>query len=64
MMLNIAVLVFSGSLAICFLLLLRATRVWKLPMAQANQHTEAPVKRVVARARRTASLVRTTLSGG
>jgi hypothetical protein len=64
MMMNVAVLVFSGLLAICFLLIVRATRVWKLPMAQAYQHTSAPVKQVAARARRTASLVRTTPSKG
>jgi hypothetical protein len=64
MMVNVAVLVLSGSLAICFLLIVRATRVWKLPMAQANQHTDALVKRVAARARRTASLVRATLARG
>jgi hypothetical protein len=64
MMLNVAVLVFSGSLAICFLLIVRATRVWKLPVAQANQRAGVHVKRVAASARRTASLVRAALSRG
>jgi hypothetical protein len=64
LVMNVAVLVFSGALAICFLLIVRATRVWKLPMAQAHRRAGEPVKRVAARARRTASLVRAALARG
>jgi hypothetical protein len=64
LVINVAVLVFSGALAICFLLIVRATRVWKLPMAQAHRRAGEPVKRVAARARKSASLVWATLSRG
>ncbi len=64
LLMNVAVLVFSGSLAICFLLIVRATRIWKLSMAQAYRRTGEPVKRVAVGARRAASLVRATLSRG
>jgi hypothetical protein len=67
LLMNVAVLVFSGALAICFLLIVRATRVWKLPLAHAHRRTKPlsePVKRVAVKARQTASLVRAALSRG
>jgi hypothetical protein len=63
MMMNVAVLVFSGSLAICFLLIVRATRVWSLHQVR-KARKAAPLKTIGAATRKTVSLVRATLSGG
>jgi hypothetical protein len=60
LMMNIAVLVFSGALAICYLLIVRATRVWSLRPAA---RVAAPLKSVGAARRKTASLVKAALSG-
>jgi hypothetical protein len=62
LMLNIAVLVFSGALAVYFLLVAPATRVWSERQARKVREA-APLKRVGAATRKTASLVRATLSG-
>jgi hypothetical protein len=66
LVMNIAVLVFSGALAIYFLLIAPATRVWELRPAQANRRTEPlsePVKSVAAGARMTRAAVRAARSG-
>ncbi|HEY7023275.1 MAG TPA: hypothetical protein VH349_19300 [Ktedonobacterales bacterium] len=55
LIINIAVLIFSGGLAICYLLIVRATRVWSLYPAQVNQQ---PLKIAVATVRKTVSQVR------
>jgi hypothetical protein len=62
LMLNIAVLVFSGALAVYYLLIARATRVWSPRPAQAERQA-TPLKTVVTATRKTASLVRAALSG-
>jgi len=61
-MLNIAALVFSGAVAVYYLLIARATRVWSPRPAQAERQV-APLKTVVTATRKTASLVRAALSG-
>jgi hypothetical protein len=62
LLLNIAVLVFSGALAIYFLLVAPTTRVWSARQAQKVRQA-APFETVVSATRKTASLVRSALSG-
>ncbi len=56
LIMNVAVLVVSGALAVYYLLIARTTRVWSLYPTQVNQQ---PLKTAVAMARKTASQVRT-----
>jgi hypothetical protein len=59
LLLNIAVLVFSGAVAVYYLLLARATRVWSPRPAQ-NGRQASGLEEPGAVARKTASLVRAT----
>jgi hypothetical protein len=61
LLLNIAVLVFSGALAIYFLLIAPTTRIWSVRQERTG-HQAASLKRVVIATRKTASLVRATLA--
>ena len=65
LMMNIAVLVFSGALAICYLLIVPATRVWALRSARVARvaRVAAPWKSVGAATRKTTSLVKAAPSG-
>jgi hypothetical protein len=62
LLMNIAVLVFSGALAISYLLIARATRVWSPRQAQ-NIREAAPLKTLGVATRKTASVVKAALSG-
>jgi hypothetical protein len=62
LMMNIAVLVFSGALAICYLLIVRATRVWPLRPAR-DARVAVPVESAGATTRNTTSLMHAAPSG-